>query len=59
MEALISISVYFYVVSMVKVGVYIFVRVIIDGGNISYVIGGVGMVMVLVIIFYGFLMYLL
>lgn len=59
MEVLILISVYFYVVLMVKVGVYIFVCVIIDGGNILYVIGGVGMVMVLVIIFYGFLMYLL
>lgn len=43
---------------MVKVGVYIFARAIIDGGNIPHVIGGVGMVMALVTILYGFLMYL-
>ena len=43
---------------LVKVGVYIFARAIIDGGNIPHVIGGVGMVMALVTILYGFLMYL-
>lgn len=35
-----------------------FARAIIDGGNIPHVIGGVGMVMALVTILYGFLMYL-
>lgn len=49
---------YLHAASMVKVGVYIFARAIIDGGNIPHVIGGVGMVMALVTILYGFLMYL-
>lgn len=58
MEAPTPISAYFHAASMVKVGVYIFARAIIDGGNIPHVIGGVGMVMALVTILYGFLMYL-
>ncbi|MEB8118746.1 hydrogenase 4 subunit D [Escherichia coli] len=58
MEAPIPISAYLHAASMVKVGVYIFARAIIDGGNIPHVIGGVGMVMALVTILYGFLMYL-
>ncbi|MGS8516803.1 hydrogenase 4 subunit D [Escherichia coli] len=58
MEAPTPISAYLHVASMVKVGVYIFARAIIDGGNIPHVIGGVGMVMALVTILYGFLMYL-
>ncbi|ARJ95385.1 hydrogenase [Escherichia coli] len=58
MEAPTPISAYLHAASMVKVGVYIFARAIIDGGNIPYVIGGVGMVMALVTILYGFLMYL-
>ncbi|BEC40887.1 hydrogenase 4 subunit D [Escherichia coli] len=58
MEAPTPISAYLYAASMVKVGVYIFARAIIDGGNIPHVIGGVGMVMALVTILYGFLMYL-
>ncbi|ELI7330484.1 hydrogenase 4 subunit D [Escherichia coli] len=58
MEAPTPISAYLHAASMVKVGVYIFARAIIDGGNIPHVIGGVGMVMALVIILYGFLMYL-
>ncbi|EKH1293256.1 hydrogenase 4 subunit HyfD, partial [Escherichia coli] len=58
MEAPTPISVYLHAASMVKVGVYIFARAIIDGGNIPHVIGGVGMVMALVTILYGFLMYL-
>ena len=58
MEAPTPISAYLHAASMVKVGVYIFTRAIIDGGNIPHVIGGVGMVMALVTILYGFLMYL-
>ncbi|HCN5737450.1 TPA: hydrogenase 4 subunit D [Escherichia coli] len=58
MEAPTPISAYLHAASIVKVGVYIFARAIIDGGNIPHVIGGVGMVMALVTILYGFLMYL-
>ncbi|EJF1934792.1 hydrogenase 4 subunit D [Escherichia coli] len=58
MEAPTPSSAYLHAASMVKVGVYIFARAIIDGGNIPHVIGGVGMVMALVTILYGFLMYL-
>lgn len=58
MEAPTPISAYLHAASMVKVDVYIFARAIIDGGNIPHVIGGVGMVMALVTILYGFLMYL-
>ncbi|HCD7249535.1 TPA: hydrogenase 4 subunit D [Escherichia coli] len=58
MEAPTPISAYLHAALMVKVGVYIFARAIIDGGNIPHVIGGVGMVMALVTILYGFLMYL-
>lgn len=58
MDAPTPISAYLHAASMVKVGVYIFARAIIDGGNIPHVIGGVGMVMALVTILYGFLMYL-
>ncbi|MEF4724286.1 hydrogenase 4 subunit D [Escherichia coli] len=58
MEAPTPISAYLHAASMVKVGVYIFARAIIDAGNIPHVIGGVGMVMALVTILYGFLMYL-
>ncbi|WP_447933384.1 hydrogenase 4 subunit D [Shigella sonnei] len=58
MEAPTPISAYLHAASMVKVGVYIFARAIIDGGNIPHVIGGVGMVIALVTILYGFLMYL-
>ncbi|HAI2193141.1 TPA: hydrogenase 4 subunit D [Escherichia coli] len=58
MEAPTPISAYLHAASMVKVGVYIFARAIIDGGNIPHVIGGVRMVMALVTILYGFLMYL-
>ncbi|HBE5213487.1 TPA: hydrogenase 4 subunit D [Escherichia coli] len=58
MEAPTPISAYLHAASMVKVGVYIFARAIIDSGNIPHVIGGVGMVMALVTILYGFLMYL-
>lgn len=58
MEAPTPISAYLHAASMVKVGVYIFARAIIDGGNIPHVIGGVGMIMALVTILYGFLMYL-
>ena len=45
MEAPTPVSAYLPAASMVKVGVYIFARAIIDGGNIPHVIGGVGMVM--------------
>lgn len=58
MEAPTPVSAYLHAASMVKVGVYIFARAIIDGGNVPHVIGGVGMVMALITIIYGFLMYL-
>lgn len=58
MEAPTPVSAYLHAASMVKVGVYIFARAIIDGGNVPHVIGGVGMVMALITIVYGFLMYL-
>lgn len=59
MKAPTPISIYLHAISMVKMGVYIFAHAITDGDNIPHVIGGVGMAMALVTIFYDFLVYLL
>ncbi|MEN0614187.1 MULTISPECIES: hydrogenase 4 subunit D [Klebsiella] len=58
MEAPTPVSAYLHAASMVKVGVYIFARAILEGGNIPHLIGGIGAVMALVTLIYGFLMYL-
>lgn len=58
MEAPTPISAYLHAASMVKVGVYIFARAILDGGNVPHVIGGIGVAMATITLIYGFLMYL-
>ncbi len=58
MEAPTPISAYLHAASMVKVGVYIYARAILDGGNIPIEIGMIGLVMALATIIYGFMMYL-
>ncbi|MFW0766771.1 hydrogenase 4 subunit D [Trabulsiella odontotermitis] len=58
MEAPTPVSAYLHAASMVKVGVYIFARAIIDGGNVPHVIGWVGIVMATITLIYGFMMYL-
>lgn len=47
MEAPTPISAYLHAASMVKVGVYIYARAILDGGNIPIEIGMIGLVMAL------------
>ncbi len=58
MEAPTPISAYLHAASMVKVGVYIYARAIIESGHIPQVIGWVGIGMATLTIVYGFLMYL-
>ncbi|MEH2921320.1 hydrogenase 4 subunit D [Samsonia erythrinae] len=58
MEAPTPVSAYLHAASMVKVGVYIFARSIIESGHIPHIIGWVGIVMATLTIIYGFLMYL-
>ncbi|EBP0013309.1 hydrogenase 4 subunit D [Salmonella enterica] len=58
MEAPTPVSAYLHAASMVKVGVYIYARTILDGGNIPAAIGWTGVVMAVVTLVYGFLMYL-
>lgn len=58
MEAPTPVSAYLHAASMVKVGVYIFARAILDGGQIPPAIGWTGVVMALVTLIYGFMMYL-
>lgn len=58
MEAPTPVSAYLHAASMVKVGVYIFARAILDSGNVPTAIGWVGVIMALVTLIYGFLMYL-
>jgi len=58
MEAPTPVSAYLHAASMVKVGVYIFARAILDGGNVPHVIGWVGVVMATITLIYGFMMYL-
>ncbi|BDH47705.1 oxidoreductase [Salmonella enterica subsp. enterica serovar Choleraesuis] len=58
MEAPTPVSAYLHAASMVKVGVYIFARAILEGGNVPHVIGWVGITMATITLIYGFLMYL-
>lgn len=58
MEAPTPVSAYLHAASMVKVGVYIFARAILEGGNVPHVIGWVGIVMATITMIYGFMMYL-
>jgi hydrogenase-4 component D len=58
MEAPTPVSAYLHAASMVKVGVYIFARAISEGGEISHIIGWVGVTMATITLVYGFLMYL-
>ncbi len=44
--------------AMVKVGVYLFARAIISGGDIPQVIGVIGVIIAMVTLVYGFIMYL-
>lgn len=58
MEAPTPVSAYLHAASMVKVGVYIFARAILEGGNVPHAIGWVGIVMATITMIYGFMMYL-
>lgn len=58
MEAPTPVSAYLHAASMVKVGVYIFARAILDGVDVPHVIGWVGIVMATLTLIYGFMMYL-
>lgn len=58
MEAPTPVSAYLHAASMVKVGVYIYARAIVDGGNVPPLIGWVGITMATITMVYGFLMYL-
>lgn len=58
MEAPTPVSAYLHAASMVKVGVYIFARAILESGNVPHIIGWIGIVMAVITMIYGFLMYL-
>ncbi|MEI8631304.1 hydrogenase 4 subunit D [Vibrio sp. PP-XX7] len=58
MNAPTPISAYLHAASMVKVGVYIFARGILSGGQIPEIVGTVGVIGAMVTMIYGFLMYL-
>ncbi|KFX06650.1 hydrogenase 4 subunit D [Pectobacterium betavasculorum] len=58
MEAPTPASAYMDTASMVKVGVYIYARAIVESGHIPLVIGWIGIGMATLTIVYGFLMYL-
>lgn len=58
MEAPTPVSAYLHAASMVKVGVYIYARAIVDGGNVPPLIGWIGITMATITMVYGFLMYL-
>jgi hydrogenase-4 component D len=51
------VSAYLHAASMVKVGVYIFARTVLEAGTMPQVIGLIGFVMAIVTMVYGFLMY--
>ena len=58
MEAPTPVSAYLHAASMVKVGVYIFARALMSGGDIPEIVGWVGSIMAVVTLVYGFVMYL-
>ncbi|GLP97316.1 hydrogenase 4 subunit D [Paraferrimonas sedimenticola] len=58
MNAPTPVSAYLHAASMVKVGVYIFARAIMEGGDIPEIIGIVGVVGSIITLIYGFVMYL-
>jgi hydrogenase-4 component D len=51
------VSAYLHAASMVKVGVYIFARTVLEAGAVPQVIGLIGLIMAVVTMVYGFLMY--
>ncbi|MDI3257103.1 MAG: hydrogenase 4 subunit D [Kyrpidia sp.] len=51
------VSAYLHAASMVKVGVYIFARTVLEAGTVPQVIGEIGAVMAVVTMVYGFVMY--
>ncbi|WP_076409001.1 hydrogenase 4 subunit D [Shewanella sp. UCD-KL12] len=58
MNAPTPVSAYLHAASMVKVGVYIFARAIMEGGQIPEIIGVIGVVGAIITLIYGFVMYL-
>ncbi|QBF83699.1 hydrogenase 4 subunit D [Shewanella maritima] len=58
MNAPTPVSAYLHAASMVKVGVYIFARAIMEGGEIPEIIGVIGVVSAIITLIYGFIMYL-
>ncbi|OAN11309.1 hydrogenase 4 subunit D [Photobacterium jeanii] len=58
MNAPTPVSAYLHAASMVKVGVYIFARAIMSGGDIPEVIGIIGVTGAMITLIYGFIMYL-
>jgi hydrogenase-4 component D len=51
------ISAYLHAASMVKVGVYVLARCMVSAGSVPLVIGGIGAVMAILTMLYGFAMY--
>ncbi|ALF10922.1 hydrogenase 4 subunit D [Parageobacillus thermoglucosidasius] len=51
------VSAYLHAASMVKVGVYIFARTVLEAGSVPQVIGEIGVIMAVVTMVYGFVMY--
>ncbi len=58
MNAPTPVSAYLHAASMVKVGVYIFARALLSGGQIPEIVGVVGIIGAMVTMIYGFMMYL-
>ncbi|WP_274601940.1 hydrogenase 4 subunit D [Vibrio sp. S11_S32] len=58
MNAPTPVSAYLHAASMVKVGVYIFARAILSGGDIPHVIGVIGVIGAIITMVYGFILYL-
>lgn len=51
------VSAYLHAASMVKVGVYIFARTVLEAGRVPHVIGEIGAIMAVVTMIYAFVMY--
>ena len=58
MNAPTPVSAYLHAASMVKVGVYIFARAVMSGGQIPEIVGIVGVISAIVTMVFGFIMYL-